>query len=228
MVLMAVLLPPITKGPQPAQRLNHLPPDVAKDLQSRTQDASKFSASLYRLDLIGAFIFIVFGILILLGLNWGSTEEWNSPKVIICLSVGGALILVFIVWEYLVDHSTDHLAVSPESDVENPQCQKGPGPKQGTRARVARLAPGFVYLMDPMIPMNIFRSFDVIATNLATMASGMVMLGVFYFVAIFYVIVNGSDAIDSGVQLLYFAPGLVSGLRSRWTSTDWRLPPGYR
>jgi len=55
-----------------------------------------------------------------------------------------------------------------------------------------------------------FRSYDIVATDFATMASGMIMLGIFYFVATFYVIVNGSDAVSAGTQLLYFAPGIVS------------------
>ncbi|KAG8767580.1 hypothetical protein FRC20_007343 [Serendipita sp. 405] len=63
-----------------------------------------------------------------------------------------------------------------------------------------------------MLPMNMFRSFDVVATDFASLASGMVMLGIFYFVAIFYVIVNGRDAVGAGVQLLYFAPGIGAGV----------------
>jgi len=32
---------------------------------------------------------------------------------------------------------------------------------------------------------------------------------IFYFVSVFYVIVSGKDAVGAGVQLLYFAPGMV-------------------
>jgi hypothetical protein len=170
--------------------------------------------SLARIDIVGALLFIVLGIAILLGLNWGSTEHagWNQPKVIACLAVGGGLIPVFVVWEYIVDHSTDYLIHNNRSyDVETGnEKKKSSSEDLGARARFARLAPAFVRITDPMVPMNMFRSFDVIATNFATLTSGMVMLGIFYFVAIFYVVVSGHDAVHAGVQLLYFAPGIVS------------------
>jgi hypothetical protein len=175
-----------------------------------------------RLDIVGAALFVVLGILILLGLNWGSTEGWDQVKVIVCLAVGGFLLLVFIVWEYIVDHSTDHMIYSKKynhTDVESPGHNEITNEKNGdvgltyepgTRARLARLTPKFARITDPMIPMNMFRAHDVIATCWATFTSGMVMLGIFYFVAIFYVIVQGKDSVSSGVQLLYFAPGIVS------------------
>jgi len=126
------------------------------------------------------------GVLVLLGLNWGSTQSWNQPKVIACIAVGSALIVVFVVWEYIVDHSTDHLVVasSPpynENDIEVPSKEKSQTdatPKPGVRARaVRRFSPAWVQVMDPMIPMNMFRSYDIIATDVGCMTSGMIMLG---------------------------------------------------
>ncbi|PVF97524.1 MFS general substrate transporter [Serendipita vermifera] len=216
MIIMAISLPKITKGPQPPQRLTRLrlPPSKLAHIQSRYPPG--IMTSLARIDIIGALIFIALGIAILLGLNWGSTEPagWNQPKVVACLAVGGALIPVFVLWEYIVDHSTDHLVQSnsSSSDIESNEKKRAGSEKLGTRARFARLAPAFVRITDPMVPMNMFRSFDVIATNFATMTSGMVMLGLFYFVAIFYVLVNGNDAVHAGVQLLYFAPGIGLGV----------------
>ena len=64
-----------------------------------------------------------------------------------------------------------------------------------------------------MLPMTMFRSYDIVATDFATMTSGMIMLGIFYFVAIFFVIVGGNDPVSAGSQLLYFAPGMVSELK---------------
>jgi len=93
---------------------------------------------------------------------------------------------------------------------ETPDENIGAAYEPGTRARLARLTPKFARITDPMIPMNMFRSYDVVTTCWGTFASGMVMLGIFYFVAIFYVIVQGKDSVSSGIQLLYFAPGIVS------------------
>ena len=67
------------------------------------------------------------------------------------------------------------------NDMETPN-EKGAAPEIGNRARLARLTPKWARITDPMIPMNMFRSYDVVATSWATLASGMVMLGIFYFV----------------------------------------------
>ncbi|PVF97525.1 MFS general substrate transporter [Serendipita vermifera] len=221
-VIMALLLPKISKGPQPPQRLSrlHLPPSELAAIQAKYPPS--FTTSLQRIDSIGAVIFIIMGAAILLGLNWGSTDPkgWNQPKVIATLVLGGALLPVFVLWEYIVDHSTDHLVQPPHNDTESalPEKEKGKGVDvnqpmaSGIRGRIARLAPEFARITDPIVPMNMFRSYDVIATNYATLTSGMVMLGIFYFVAIFFVIVSGKDAVKSGVQLLYFAPGIGVGV----------------
>ncbi|KAG8818489.1 hypothetical protein FRC19_010606 [Serendipita sp. 401] len=217
MFLVYLILPKISKGPQPPQRLRRLPPSLASKLASA--QSTSFLGKLERIDFIGSLLFVILGVLILLGLNWGSTETWNQPKVIISLAVGAALLVVFIGWEYIVDHSTDHLEQSfnnkETDDVESDTNAKenGNGKRNGKRARLARhFAPSWTRLTDPMLPMNMFRSFDVVATDFASLASGMVMLGLFYFVAIFYVIVNGRDTIGAGVQLLYFAPGMGAGV----------------
>lgn len=187
-ILMHLLLPQISKGPQPAQRLKRLPLQVATELQAERASESKFTTSLQRLDIVGGVLFVIMGTLFLLGLNWGSTEKWNQAKVIACLAIGGAFIIPFIIWEWIVDHSTDHLviaAASPKEDVEtgsstNDKSKAVVIPKQGTRARAARLTPNWAWLMDPMIPMNMFRSYDIVATSVATLTSGMVMLGRFF------------------------------------------------
>jgi hypothetical protein len=210
MVIMWILIRNLTKGPQPPARLKRLPPSVTGALQA--QIGTGFWSSVARVDIIGVILFVTFGILILLGLNWGSTGAWDDLKVIVCLAVGGVSLIIFVVWEYLVDHSTDHLAVAGyhSTDVESSMNGESARPGMGTRAKAARLTPSFTRITDPMIPMTMFRSFDIVATDFATMASGMIMLGIFYFVAIFYVIVNGDDAVTAGSQLLLFAPGIVS------------------
>jgi hypothetical protein len=213
MIIMHLLLPSMTKGPQPSQRLKRLPPGVSYSFRDEVEPKSGFVGSLSRIDFVGATLFVACGILILLGLNWGSTERWDDIKVIVCLAVGGVLLLLFIVWEYVVDHSLDHLLYVHlnRGDVEYAhQGYAAQQQKLGLRSRFARFAPSFTHVTDPMVPMNMFRSYDIVATNFASMCGGMVMLGIFYFVAIFYVIVNGQDAVKAGVQLLYFAPGIVS------------------
>ncbi|KAL0068542.1 hypothetical protein AAF712_004256 [Marasmius tenuissimus] len=141
-----------------------------------------FTTKFLKVDWIGAFFFIAGAILILLGLNWGSTEKWNSPKVIICFVIGGILILPCAIWEYVLEKQKDR--VTPSS-----------------KARASVLS---AY---PMIPLEIFRNYDVVTVQAASFAGGMVMIVMFYFVAIFMTIVNGLDQRQAGIQLIYFAPG---------------------
>ncbi|KAG8749690.1 hypothetical protein FRC14_001181, partial [Serendipita sp. 396] len=215
MIIMHILISKHSKGPQPPQRLKRLPPTVADSIQS--QIPTGLVGGLQRMDLIGALIFVTLGILILLGLNWGSTEEWNQLKVILCLVLGGVFLFCFVLWEYVVDHSTDHLIRGDEFLLEEvhivPEGREHHSTMlaTGLRARLARITPKFVRVTDPILPMNMFRSYDVVATDFTSMTHGMVMLGIFYFVAIFYVIVNGEDAVGGAVQLLYFAPGMGMG-----------------
>ncbi len=122
------------------------------------------------------------GILVLLALNWGSNEKWNSVKVIVCFVLGGILIVAFLGWEYVL-----------EMQEESPM-------------------PSSIRLFhtDPMIPLALFRSLDVCIVQYGTFVFGMIMLVMFYFVAIFFIIVTGLSPTKSGVQLIYFAPGMVS------------------
>jgi hypothetical protein len=69
-----------------------------------------------------------------------------------------------------------------------------------------------VLAMEPLIPLEVFRSYDVCAVQYASFISGMIMLVMFYFVAIFMTIVLGLSPGQAGVQLVYFAPGMVSYL----------------
>ncbi|KDQ50921.1 hypothetical protein JAAARDRAFT_41712 [Jaapia argillacea MUCL 33604] len=138
---------------------------------------------LLRIDWVGAVLFVGGGILFLLALNWGSTETWSKAKVIVSFVVGALLLIGCLVWQWAMEHQDK--AVNPSS------------------LRIL--------WADPMIPLVVFNSYDVCASLFACFVSGMVMLVMFYFVAIFMVIVNGLSPTKAGVQLVYFAPGLGAG-----------------
>ena len=159
-----------TKAGQKSQRL---PTDARAE--------ETFLDKVLRVDWLGAGLFIAGGILVLLALNWGSNEAWDSAKVIACFVVGGLAVVLFLVWEYFLE--TEQVAARPSS----------------SRLRAT----------DPMIPLALFGSRDVCIVMYATYVNGMVMLVMFYFVAIFFVIVAGLSPTQSGVQLIYFAPGMV-------------------
>jgi hypothetical protein len=212
MILVFLLLRKGTKGPQPPRRLSYLPTELSNELLARAEKNGSFISNFLRIDTIGVLLFITSGILILLGLSWGSTERWDESRVIICFVVGGVLLLLFISWEWMVEHSTDHLVKEFEGSRRDHEAgdQATPSaPTSGLRQGMARFAPKWAYITDAMIPMNMFRSYDVVATNFASMVSGMIMLGIFYFVSVQYVIVQGKSSTSSGVGLLYFAPGMV-------------------
>ncbi len=139
---------------------------------------------LLRIDWVGAFVFIAGGVLLLLALNWGSNEEWNSPKVIVCFILGGLLMAACLFWEWFLEGHQHTDTVKKNSSA--------------------------LFLAEPMIPLAIFTSYDVCAVLAASFVSGMVMIVMLYFVAIFMTIATGLSATNAGVQLLYFAPGMVS------------------
>jgi uncharacterized membrane protein YczE len=62
-----------------------------------------------------------------------------------------------------------------------------------------------------MIPLEIFRDWDVVICQWANLAGGMVMLGQFYYIAIYFTIVFSYSPQQAGQQLLYFLPGLGVG-----------------
>jgi uncharacterized membrane protein YdcZ (DUF606 family) len=66
-----------------------------------------------------------------------------------------------------------------------------------------------------MIPLEIFRDWDVTICSWNNLSSGMVMFGQFYYIAIYFTIVFSYSPQEAGQQLLYFLPGLGVGA---WTS----------
>jgi hypothetical protein len=62
-----------------------------------------------------------------------------------------------------------------------------------------------------MIPLEIFRDWDVCICQWNNLASGMVMFGQFYYIAIYFTIVFSYSPQQAGQQLLYFLPGLGVG-----------------
>jgi hypothetical protein len=144
------------------------------------------SEKLLRVDWLGATLFVGGGILILLGLSWGSSFSWSLPKVIAVLVIGGVLIVAFLLWSWLLE-TYEKAASEPTSTKKVPKLFR---------------------TMEAMIPFDIYRSYDVCAANFASLTGGMVMFGCFYFVSIYFILVAGYSPTKSGVQLLYFAPGM--------------------
>jgi hypothetical protein len=133
------------------------------------------------IDWIGTFLFILGGILILLALNWGPDDDWKTVRVIVCLVIGIIVFAACILWEVVLErkHQAPIVAISA------------------------------LYNAQPMLPLELFRSYDICVLQYGCFVSGIVMFVMFYFVALFMTIVSGLPPDQAGIQLLYFAPGLV-------------------
>lgn len=106
-----------------------------------------FLRKIQRIDYLGAFLFVTGGVLVILGLSWGSQGVWNQAKVIVVFVVGGLTLVTFYLWEWFLER------------------------------RVARPHGDVAWLAEqPMIPAALFQDIDVIATSIITFSGGMLMV----------------------------------------------------
>ncbi|KIK96336.1 hypothetical protein PAXRUDRAFT_138657 [Paxillus rubicundulus Ve08.2h10] len=139
-------------------------------------------SKLVLIDWVGTFLFCIGGILVLLALNWGPSDNWKSARVITSIILGAFSIIFCMAWEIILERK--HLS---------PVCTAG------------------IYQAQPMLPIEMFSSFDTCITHYGAFVSGIVLFVMFYFVTIFATIVTLLPATQAGTQLLYFAPGLALG-----------------
>lgn len=120
------------KGAQPSKRS----PSTMKE---------KVTLQLLRIDWIGGSLFVAQGKLILLALNWGSNEKWNSVKVIATFVIGRVLLVAFLFWEYLLELQ----------EIKLVSCSRE------------------VLWAYPMLPLEVFRSFDVCVVQYTSFVGGL-------------------------------------------------------
>jgi hypothetical protein len=126
---------------------------------------------------------------IILALVWGgSTYPWKSGRIIALLIIGPLLLALFILIEWLFE-------------------------KDNSSRAPAFLRPIFTH-GTPMIPLEIFKDWDVTICQWCNLSGGMVMYGQFYYIAIYFTIVFLYPPQQAGKQLLYFLPGLGIGVWS--------------
>lgn len=170
MVLAFVLLRGYVK---PAQ-VRHVVKDSSDNPDYTTQDQESMLSKFQRVDVLGAFLFISGGILILLGLNWGSTTGWNDAKVIATLIIGSILAVVFVFWEWFAE-----LPLNDERDGDSDNISNGPGAEKVEAEHSSplpfRRRPSW-FRLETMIPLEVFKNYDICVTQFAAFASGMVML----------------------------------------------------
>ncbi|KAF8334319.1 major facilitator superfamily domain-containing protein [Cantharellus anzutake] len=197
MILVFLLLRDDLPGPQ------HDPRD---DLPGRARpNGHNLLFRLSKIDWIGSLIFVFASILILLGLNWGSTRGWDQSRVIITLVAGGILLLVFLSWELYLGR----YEITPNADGTT---KSYPAPLiTGGEIVLPKEPPRLITHTVRMLPLYIFKTYNVTAICTTSMAIGMLLCICFYFMAIYFNIVAGYSSTQSGAQLLYFQPGLGVG-----------------
>ncbi|KAJ9606625.1 hypothetical protein H2200_008633 [Cladophialophora chaetospira] len=141
------------------------------------------ASGLSTLDYGGISLFILGVGLLILGTAWGgSTYAWSSGAVLSSLVIGSVLFILFLVYESLLS-------------VEN--------------GFLPRLLPRNTV---PMIPSSILRSKDVTLVSIIAFSTGAAIYSVFYFIGIYFTLVEGFEASHAGTQLLYYVPGIGVGV----------------
>ncbi|KAL4734457.1 major facilitator superfamily domain-containing protein [Aspergillus similis] len=64
----------------------------------------------------------------------------------------------------------------------------------------------------PMLPYSMFKKIDTLWLAILQFATGAAMYSVFYYVGIYFTVVEAYSASKAGVQLLYYIPGLGAGV----------------
>jgi hypothetical protein len=163
---------------------------LRKKVRSSTYDTAEERQSLgfklKKIDYIGITFFLASCTCIILALVWGGSKyPWDSGRIITLLVIGVVVLGFFILTEWLFEK--ENIAKSP-----------------------AFLRPVFIR-GTPMIPLEIFRDWDVTICQWNNLSGGMVMYGQFYYIAIYFTIVFLYSPQQAGQQLLYFLPGLGVG-----------------
>lgn len=163
---------------------------LRKKVRSSTYDSPEYHQplgfKLKKIDYFGLLFFLASCCCIILALVWGgSTYPWDSGRIIALLVIGALLLATFILNEWLLE--PQHVTYIPKP-----------------------LRPVFIHAT-PMIPLEIFKDWDVVICQWNNLASGMVMFGQFYYIAIYFTIVFSYSPQQAGQQLLYFLPGLGVG-----------------
>ncbi|KIW95598.1 uncharacterized protein Z519_04183 [Cladophialophora bantiana CBS 173.52] len=132
----------------------------------------------------GGIVLFIFGVgLIILGTAWGgSTYPWSSSAVLAPIIIGAILVLLFLLYEALLS--------SPNSFLS----------RHLPRNTV------------PMLPSSILSSKDVTLICFIAAGTGAALYSVFYFIGIYFTLVEGFEASHAGTQLLYYVPGIGVGV----------------
>ncbi|KAF8464437.1 major facilitator superfamily domain-containing protein [Kalaharituber pfeilii] len=143
-------------------------------------------------DWEGMTIFVLGCVSLILALTWGgSTYEWSSPQIIVLLVVGMLLLVLFLFVEK---------GMNDNGWLKTWAAKRGDGTwLQSRRA---------------MVPLQLFDSKDVSSLAFINFSSGCSLYAMFYFIAVYFTLVEAYPPEKAGVQLLIYIPGLGAGAYS--------------
>jgi hypothetical protein len=162
---------------------------VRPSLYDTAGERRSISFKLKKIDYFGITFFLGAWICIIFALVSGGSEySWSSGIIIALLVVGVVFLGLFILTEWLLEKEKENMTTIPPY-----------------------LRPMFKHAT-PMIPLEMFRDWDVCICQWNNLAAGMVMFGQFYYIAIYFTIVFSYSPQNAGKQLLYFLPGIGVGM----------------
>lgn len=182
---------------------------------------SKWSAifpALATLDIGGVILFIFAVGLIILGTSWGgSTFPWDSAQVLAPIIVGGALLPVFVLYEFLLGDGRILARLFPQ---QSPMLPLDLFSRKDTLViAVIQFSAGAGEFISPLSLLfcrvllqslrSIFFSFIFLVCRRGLILTLIAMYAVFYFVGIYFTLVEGKPASSAGIQLLYYIPGIA-------------------
>lgn len=157
-------------------------------------------AALETIDMVGIFLFI-FGIgLIILGTAWGgSTYPWSSSAVVVPIAIGGVLFILFLIYEFLLEPGRIFSRIFPKQLAVIPFTLFS-----RTDTLLVAIVEFAAGTGNPFIlPFDLFSN-DCVAA----------LYSIFYFIGIFFTLVEAYPASKAGVQLLFYIPGLSGELKN--------------
>lgn len=148
-----------------------------------------FLQKLAVVDWEGMILFLAACVCVILALSWGgATYAWGSTQIIVLLVLGAVLIALFI----LVEKGME----------ENGWLKEWAASRGGTWLKTRRA----------MIPLQLFDSKDVCILAFVNFAGGVTLYSMFYFISVYFTIVEAYPPSKAGVRLLLYIPGVGAGI----------------
>jgi hypothetical protein len=146
----------------------------------------RWTTKLLAMDYYGLVLFLITVIAFLTALDFGAhSYSWKHPATIVLLVVSIVCLILFIAFEAGLE-------------------QNGWLTRRFPNSHVAR--------MTPMMPINLFYSKDFGILSLLNFTGGIAIFSMFYFISLYFLLVQNYEPARAGLQLIFYLPGLGVGV----------------